>query len=167
MLARIGVLLALLTPAAALAGEPQEDVMLHAYARDGTFHYAPARVEVLPNASVVLGHLFGDHSLTSTDGLFNATGNASRWPAIVAPSDPGTYRFYCWLHATAATSPESGMAGDLVVVAPSSGKAGPPEPVRDASGLPGPALAGILAGALAAVRRRRHRWRAIRPAGET
>ncbi|HUR24701.1 MAG TPA: hypothetical protein VM327_01650 [Candidatus Thermoplasmatota archaeon] len=149
MLGRLGILLGLLALPVTVAGEPQQEVMLHVYPRDGVFHYAPASIEVLPNATVVLGHLYGRHSLTSAEGLFNATGDGTAWPTIRAPSTPGTYRFYCWIHATPQTTPESGMAGDLVVVSPSGA------PALAAREAPAPAMSsvvaasGLLLGALA------------------
>lgn len=91
------------------------DVMIHVYPENGTFHYAPAVVHVQPGGNVTLGHIFGNHSITSPDGLFNATGNATKWPTITAPLQPGSYPFYCWIEANATTTAAQGMAGTLIV----------------------------------------------------
>lgn len=137
--------------AATSEGGAPASVMLHAARRDdGGFRFAPERVEVGPNGTLVLGHLFGEHSLTSVEAGFNATGNASSWPTVRAPAMPGTYRFHCWIHATPDTAPGDGMAGVLVVV---GGDAAPPR--NDASTV-GVALAGLalLTAAVAARARR-------------
>lgn len=93
--------------------------MLHVNrdAATGQWSYVPDRVEVYPGTTVLIGHLFapGEFSITSVDGLFNATGNATSWPEVRAPETPGEYRFYCWVHATPDTLPGEGMAGVMVV----------------------------------------------------
>jgi plastocyanin len=154
-------LLLLITASLAVApvmAAPAE-VMLHASKEDGVFHYIPDRAEVAPGGKVVLGHLFGysRHSITSVDGLFNATGDASAWPEIQAPTEPGEYRFYCWIHATPETRPEDGMAGILVVGEPDAKPATPqPEPSGDGRGAPLPSLVatGLALAGLALARRK-------------
>ena len=165
------------TLAPAVGAQPQEGWMLHVNrdAATGVLGYVPDRVDVYAGSVVLIGHLFGSepHSITSVDGRFNATGNASAWPEVRAPEAPGEYRFYCWVHATPETPPGEGMAGVMVVHArePAPENATPPSPpthadppptathagaASEARESPGPALAlvvGALVG-LAALRRR-------------
>lgn len=144
--------------------EPQESVMLHVRKDGEQYSYIPARVEVYPGAEVTLGHIFARHSIVAVDGSFNSTGDASEWPRFRAPSEPGEYPFYCWIHATPGTTPDEGMAGVLVVVprpgAPSAEAAQddafPAEP-QEARDVPAPALAGLVGAAAVALLLRRRR----------
>jgi plastocyanin len=167
--ALLGVMAMVLLAAVAAGGPPQEGAMLHVRkVADGDYRYVPAEVDVHAGSTVVLGHIFARHSLTSPDGLFNSTGDAGAWPTVVAPDRPGSYPFYCWLHADAATLPAEGMAGVLRVHArngdvpsptpggdrPTGAAAASPDPP---AAVPGAGVALAAAGAALASRALRRR----------
>lgn len=125
--------------------------MIHAVDQDAVYKFIPARLEVPAGSTVVVMALGVEpHNLKPVAGEdWVRRIDPDQQTTFVAPTTPGEYPYFCKFHAVAATTPEEGMAGVLVVTGASAPTPSPTPTAKADS--PGFALVGILAAAAVAI----------------
>ncbi|GEM_PF-6041848 len=143
----LSLLLALLcaTPLAAPQTGP------HLVAKNYAFE--PQTLEVDPGATVTVDVQGEGHTVTSVDGLWD-TGlkQGGETATFTAPATPGTYKFYCRLHANSADPVDASHMTGLLVVRGANATASTPPPATASTPSTTPAGATTPAGSTASSR---------------